>query len=161
VPTQLSDDEIARSHRWHAVECNNRAWTLADASARTSAEDDEMIDAAHAASFHWAKVGTDLHRARARLLLAHVHAAVNHGEQAMAYARSSADYLLSHEPPDWEAAFAHAVLAHAASAFRDDQLHNTEYRKAEELGKAIADAEDRQIFLNSFARIPKPRVGIA
>ena len=41
--------EVARWTRWFAIECNNRVWRLAEATRRTSAEDDEMLHAAHAA----------------------------------------------------------------------------------------------------------------
>jgi hypothetical protein len=156
VSTHLSPDELARSHRWHAVECNNLAWRLAEAAVRTPAQDEEMLDAAHASSFHWAIAGTELHRARARMLLAKVHAALGHAEMALAYARQSSAYILSHEPPDWEVAFTHAVLAHAAFAAGDMDLHRSEHRAAQELGNAISDPEDRDVFLRSFAAIPKP-----
>jgi hypothetical protein len=116
-----------------------------------------MLNAAHASAFHWAKVGTELHHARARMLLARVHASLGHGDQAINYAQQSNDYLLSHDPPDWEVAFAHAVLAHAAFAAGDDALHRAEYAKAREVGDAIADPEDKDIFLRSFNHIPKPK----
>jgi len=156
VSTHLSPEEAARSHRWHAVECNNLAWELANAAARTPAQDEEMLHAAHASAFHWAIAGTELHNARARMLLAKVHAALGHAEMALAYSRQSSDYILSHEPPDWEVAFAHAVLAHAAFAADDTALHYSEYVAAQQLGKAIADPEDRDVFLRSFAAIPRP-----
>jgi hypothetical protein len=116
-----------------------------------------MLDAAHASAFHWAIAGTELHRARARMLLAKIHAVLGHAEMAMAYARDSNAYVLSHDPPDWEAAFAHAILAHAAFAAGDADLHRSEYTAAHELGEAISDPEDRDIFLRSFAAVPRPR----
>ena len=157
MPTDLSPEEVTRSHRWHAVECNNLAWGLADAPARTPAQDEQMLNAAHASAFHWATVGTELHLARARLLLAKVHAVLGHPHMAIAYARQSNDYILSHDPPDWEAAFAHAVLAHAAYAVGDPNLHSAEYALAQHLGDAISDSEDRQIFLKAFTSVPRPK----
>jgi hypothetical protein len=116
-----------------------------------------MLDAAHASAFHWAKVGTALNNARAQMLLAHVLASLGHGQIAMAYARQSNEYLLSDDPPDWVAAFAHAFLAHAAFAARDAELHHSEYAEARELGKGISDPEDSRIFFKSFNVIPRPR----
>ena len=110
MPTNLSPEEIARSHRWHAVECNNVAWELAALPDRTNVQDEEMLDAAHASAFHWAKIGNELNRARARMLLGHVYAALGDGKPALAYAQRSYDYLAAQEPPDWELAFAHAIL---------------------------------------------------
>lgn len=152
----LSPEEIARSHRWHAAECNNLAWELSDRPERTPIEDEEMLNAAHASAFHWTKVGTELSRARAQMLLGHVHAALGNGQAALLYAQQSFDYLVAHNPPDWEIAFAHAILAHAASAAGDASLHQQHYARAKELGRAIAAPEDKEIFFKTFNLIPNP-----
>ncbi|MFH1568118.1 MAG: hypothetical protein ABIL09_08980, partial [Gemmatimonadota bacterium] len=154
--TDLSPEEIAASHRWHAIECNNRAWQLSEQPRRSPAENEQMLHAAHAAAFHWAQVGTELHQARARMLLGHVCAAVGQGQPALAYAGRSLAYLAAHETPDWEIAFAHAVLAHAASAAGGTALHREHYTRAQELGHAIADPEDKAIFHKTFDLIPAP-----
>jgi len=156
MPTDLSPDEIARSHRWHAIECNNIAWTLSDLPARTAPQAEEMLNAAHASAFHWGKVGTELNRARAAMLLGHVYAALGLGQAALTYAQQSYDYLAAHEPPDWELAFAHAILAHAAFAAGEDERHQEYYARAQELGQAIADPEDKEIFFHTFNLIPSP-----
>jgi hypothetical protein len=156
MPTELSPEEIERSHRWHAIECNNLAWMLSDLPARTNAQDEEMLHAAHASAFHWGVVGTELQQARARMLLGHVYAALGLGQAALQYAQQSYDYLAAHEPPDWEIAFAHAILAHAAFAAGEDELHAAHYAAAQELGRTIADSEDREIFHATFDHIPGP-----
>jgi hypothetical protein len=156
MPRELSPEEITRSHRWLAVECNNLAWDLSNRADRTPAQDDEMRNAAHASAFHWAAVGTELNRARADMLLGRVYAALGVGDAAVAYARRSFDYLVAHDPPDWEIAFAHAILAHAAFSARDAASHTRNYEKAKELGDAIADPEDRRIFFATFNAIPGP-----
>lgn len=156
MTTDLTPEEIARSHRWHAIECNNLAWRLSDLPGRTPVQDDEMLNAAHASAFHWSVVGTELNQARATMLLGHVHAALGSGDAARRYAQSSYDYLAAHDPPDWEIAFAHAILAHAAFAAGDAALHQQHYARAQELGEAIADPEDKEIFSNTFRFIPAP-----
>jgi hypothetical protein len=153
---KLTPDEIQRSHQWHAIECNNLAWTLADQPTRTEKETEDMLHAAHASAFHWSKVGTELHLARANMLLAHVHARLGDGKFALEYARQSFGYLLAHNPPDWEAAFAHAILAHAAFAAGEISLYKGYYAKAAELGEAIADLQDKEIFSLTFKTIPVP-----
>ena len=156
MPTDLSPEEITRSHKWHAIESNNLAWNLADRPARTAAEDEEMLHAAHASAFHWAKAGTVLNQARANMLLAHVHAALRDGRAALAYAEQCNDYLAAHDPPDWEMAFSQAVLAHAAYAAGEADLHREYHARAQQLGQAIADPEDKEIFLRTFNLIPSP-----
>lgn len=156
MSNQLSPEEITRSHRWHAIECNNLAWKLSEQPARTPLQNEEMLNAAHASAFHWAQVGTELHQARARMLLAQVHAALGNGELALTYAQQSYDYLVAHNPPDWEIAFAHAVLAHAAFAAGQATLHREHYTRAQELAQAIADPEDKEVFFKTFNLVPGP-----
>jgi hypothetical protein len=141
-------------HRWFAIEANNRAWRLAEAETRSAAEDAEMLTAAHAAAFHWSQVGTPLNIARAQMLLGHVHALLGDAKPALAYARASFDFVASHPSPDWEVAFAHAVLANAGAAARDRELHRKHYAEAKTLGDALQDEEERAIFAATFRRIP-------
>ena len=155
MPTEQTPEEIAKSHRIHAVHCNNLAWRLSELTGRTPEQDTEMLNASHAAAFHWSKVGTDLNMARAEMLLGHVHSALGHGEQAMRYARSSYEYIVAHDPPEWEIPFAHAVLAHAAHVFGDPQLHAKHYLIANQLGAELEE-EDRLIFYKTFDLIPRP-----
>jgi hypothetical protein len=153
---ETSAEEIARSHRWHAIQCNNAAWSLSELAARTAHQDAEMLDAAHAAAFHWSKVGSELQVIRAKMLLGHVHASLGHGDLALGYAHESYEYVVNHDPQDWELALAHAVLAHAAFAADERNLHHEHYARANALGDAIADPEDREIFFATFTRIPGP-----
>ena len=149
-------EEIAKWQRWFAVECNNRAWRLAEQTTRSPAEDEEMLHCAHAAALHWGKVGTGLHRARATMLLGQVHAFVCDGKRALHYARESFAYVTSHDSPTWEVAFAHAVLANAAAANDERSLHATHYARAKALGGALTDDEERAIFEATFRTIPAP-----
>lgn len=141
-------------HRWFAVEANNRAWRLAEAQARSASEDADMLSAAHAAHFHWSQVGTPVNIARAQMLLGHVHALLGDADRALAYARTSFDFVASHSSPAWEVAFAHAVLANAGAAARDRELHREHYAAAKSLGEALEDEEERQIFAATFRGIP-------
>ena len=41
-------EDVDKWHKWFAVESNNRAWRLAEQTTRTPAEDEEMLNSAHA-----------------------------------------------------------------------------------------------------------------
>jgi hypothetical protein len=153
---QPTEADPAKWHRWFAVEANNRAWRLAESAARSETEDAEMLDAAHASAFHWARVGTPLHAARGQMLLGHVHALLGRGGPAMQYARAAFDYVMSHDSPPWEVAFAHAVLAHAGAAAGDRAIHARHHAEAGVLGAALADEEERTIFEQTFRTVPRP-----
>ncbi len=149
-------DEDVEQHRRHAIECNNSAWELAAQPEITAEEKDLLLNLAHCAAHHWSKVGTPLNVARADMLLARAHAIAGNGTLALRYAERSHDFLASQESPDWEMAFSHAMLAHAHHAAGQVPEHAQLYAQAQALGKAIADPEDRKVFLATFDIIPKP-----
>lgn len=149
-------DEINKWHRYFGVEGNNRAWDLASKAQRTAAEDQEMLNLAYTAAYHWSKVGKPVNDARADVTLAHVHALLKHGELALKYAQRSLAFCEQHpnEREDWDLAFAHMEMAHAAAALGDPHLHAQHYAEARRLGQGIAEEEDRKVFLEELARIP-------
>ena len=151
-----SSDEISQWQKRFAVACNNRAWELVERADRTPSEVHEMLHAAHASAWHWARVGTALNEARANMLLGLAHALVGEGALGLRYAMLAFNYFNEHEAPDWEQAFAHATLAAAGRSAGNSALHAEHWGEADRLGRAIADEQDRDIFMRSFAQIPKP-----
>lgn len=149
-------EEIADWNRWFAVEFNNRACEIAEDPSRTPAETEELLHAAHAAAVHWSKTGTALTHARADTLLGLAYAILSHGSLAMHHARRSFDYLTSIASPGWEIALAHAVLAFAAFAARNPELHARHYTLAQSLGNSIVDELEKEIFLRTFRQLPVP-----
>ena len=148
-----SDEEIAKWRKWFARESNNRGWELVELAQRTPAQAEEMVHAAHASALLWGKSGTDLNAARAHLLLGVVHGLAGDGALALRYAKVSLDYFTAHDCPDWEIAYAHAAMACAAHAAGDRGLHERHYREAARRNEAIADPEDREIFMRTFRQI--------
>lgn len=151
-----SSDDIQQWQKRFAVACNNRAWALVEQADRTPSEVHEMLHAAHASAWHWARVGTSLNEARANMLLGMAHGLAGEGALGLRYAMLAFNYFNEHEAPDWEQAFAHAALAAAAKSAGQAALHAEHYAEAGRLGQAIADEQDRDIFMRSFTQIPKP-----
>lgn len=142
-------------HKQFAAAANNRAWDLA-VIRRTPAQDQEMINAAHASAWHWSSVGTVQHRMRATMLLAEVYALLGHGRSAMRHAQEMRSYFLNEkDTPDWELAFTHVIYAHAAHAAGEHDVHRQAYADAAAAIKAIADDEDRSIVAKTFNQVPK------
>jgi hypothetical protein len=84
------------------------------------------------------------------------HAFAGDGPLALRYAMSSFNYFNEHEAPDWEQAFAHAVLAAAAAASGNPELHAEHYAEAARLGSSIADSAEREVFERTFVHVPQP-----
>ena len=155
MPEPSEQDDTQRWHKRFAVECNNRAWALS-VQTRSTAEDREMLDAAHASAWHWAQVGSELNRMRATMLVAEVHASLGMGASALALAETARRYFLGRDTPDWEIACAHAVYAHAAHAAGHAAEHRDAYGLASAALAAIGDEEDRKIIAKTFDQVPRP-----
>jgi hypothetical protein len=153
-----ASDDVSVWHRRFAAAANNRAWDLS-VQTRNAAEDEEMLNAAHASAWHWAQVGTELNRMRATMLLAEVHALLGLGQSALAYADKMRTYFLGAQPPDWEVAFVHVVHAHAASAAGETEKHRASYGLAVAAIEAVSNERERGNVASTFAHVPKPDGG--
>lgn len=143
-------------HRYFGSTANNRAWTLAEMPA-DEVDRDELLNAAHAAAWHWQQIGNEVNRMRACMLLAQAHARAGLGSSALAYAERMRAYFLSaSNTPDWERAFTHVVHAHAAAAAGAPQQHADSYANAQAALRAVADDEDRAIVERVFRHVPRP-----
>ena len=149
-------EDFAAWHRHFGVEANNRAWRLADQRSGT-ADDDELLNAAHAAAWHWQAIGKEQHHMRATMLLAHVHALRGDGALALQYATRMRDFFVAAGNTEaWELALAHAIHANAArlSGRRADYVDS--YGKAQAALAEVHNQEERDILACTFAHIPAP-----
>jgi hypothetical protein len=152
-----SPEETATWQRRLASQANNRAWSLSEANLRTTDEDEEMLQAAHAAMHLWKIVGTKNNIAHAAQLLAHAYAKLNLPGPAKHYLAKSEPVFYSAQSEPWEVALAHAVAASVASAAGDQVAHRDYYQKAAELIAALPDPEDRSIIEATFRVLPVPQ----
>ena len=156
MANEPTDIEPESWHRFFAIESNNIAWNLVANPARTPIESIRMLDAAHAASFHWSVVGNELNVMRAKTLLSEVHAMVGFGQLAFRLANEIREYFLARPTDDWELAFVHTIHAHASYSAGELEQHQASYLAAVAAIDSISDDEDRQIVLETFDQVPKP-----
>src|SRR3954463_12860653 len=104
-----SPEEIARWQKRFAAQANNRAWRLSESQSRGPEEDEEMLQAAHAAMYFWKMVGTPGNRAHAAPLLSHVYALLKLPNPAKYYFAKSEPVFLVQDCEPWEKACAFAV----------------------------------------------------
>lgn len=151
-------EEIALWQKRLAAQANNRAWALAELHKRTPEEDEEMLQAAHAAMYFWKIVGDANNRAHAAQLVAHVYALLGLPNPAKHYLRQSQSFFLDHACAPWEQAFAHATAANVAAAAREHESHARHYREAERLVVSLVDEKDRKILSATMRVIPAPTI---
>lgn len=136
-----SPDDVAVWQRRLASQANNRAWTLSESLSRTPEEDEEMLQAAHAAMYFWKIVGNSKNHAHAAQLVAHVYALLGLAGPAQRFQAKSQPVFLGEGAEPWELAMAHAVAANVAAASMDTQAQREHYEKALHLLDTLPDAE--------------------
>jgi hypothetical protein len=149
------DTKPESRHRFYGAIANNAAWALAEVP--TDAMNRELLDAAHAAAWHWRHVGTELNRMRALMLLALAHAQARLGATALTYAEEVRTYFLANPgTPDWEIAFTHVIHGYAAWAAGAKESHARSYALGARAIAAIANDGDRDIVQRVFRHVPTP-----
>ncbi len=151
-----SSEELALWQRRLAAQANNRAWRLSESPSRSSQEDEEMLQAAHAAMYFWKQVGTANSRAHAAQLVAHVYALLKLPNPAKHYLVQSAPFFLERDCEPWEKACAFAVQASVAAVCSQPELHACSYREAERLIAALPDPKDREVLYATLRVVPIP-----
>lgn len=150
-----SDEELAKLHRYFAVESNNHAW-LTSISPSDERDPLEILQHAYVSAYHWSKVGTEINEFRANILLAHAHAFCGHGQTALTYVQRYRDYLSKHDVVGWEQGFAAMIHAQVAHVLGNIEEHATLYAEAKALVDATADAGDKEVLMLTFVQIPAP-----
>jgi hypothetical protein len=151
-----SPEDVALWQRRLASQANNRAWTLAEALRRSPDEDEEMLQAAHAAMYFWKIVGKAGNHAHAALLLAHVYALLKLPSPAAHYLGKSLPYFMQDDCAPSELAFAHAVAANVALAEGNADAYREHYSKARTAAEQLVSPGEREVFDATLRVIPAP-----
>jgi hypothetical protein len=111
-----------------------------------------MLHAAHACTFHWIFVGTAVHQQRGEWLISHVHAALDHAKEALRHAERCFELTNAnkHQMQDFDIAYAFEGLARAQAKIGDHKMAREFFDLAQQTGNAIANDEDRSIFIGDF-----------
>jgi hypothetical protein len=123
---------------------------------RTSEQDDELIDTAHASAYHWLQVGTPANRARSQWQLSRVYVVLGRPEPALHHARRCLAWCESHPEAleDWDLAYAHEALARAHALAGDAEEARRHAARARELAAGVAGAKDREHLDTDLATLP-------
>ena len=151
-----SPEETALWQRRLAAQANNRAWQLSESQSRSPQDDEDMLQAAHAAMHLWKLVGNAGNRAHAAQLVAHVYALLKLPNPAKYFLAQSEPFFLERDCEPWERAGAFAVKASVAAAAGESEVHASSYREAERRIAALPEQEDRDILNATLRVVPRP-----
>ena len=111
----ISKYSIDEANLLFAKKIHGRTWELLDKFERTAADDQEMIDAAHASLYHWRSAGNGLNHQRGEWLIARVYTVIGDKHAAIRHANCCLELTTEHKDlmRDFDIAFAYECLARA------------------------------------------------
>ena|SRR5436305_8482863 len=123
----------------------NHTWTLLERTDRGTAEDDEMVHAAHASRHHWGVVGEPVHWARGEWQVSRVYSVLRRPESALYHARRCLALAEEYDLGPFDVGCGHEALARAyqvAGGAEDVARHlGLGYAAADKL----TDEEEREL----------------
>jgi len=131
----------------------NETWTLLERTDRTPADEDRMINAAHASRFHWGNVGEPVNLAIGEWQISRVYAVLGRAEPSLYHANRSLELCRDHGIGDFSLAYAYEALAraHLVAGDRTEAARFTEL--ARRAGETIAEEEDRELLTQDLEAI--------
>lgn len=147
------------THRQLGKDLFNLTWTLIEKADRSPAEDDEMVAATHASSFHWSRGGGTLaNEARGHWQISRVYSTLGRGEPAVWHARRCLQLAeaatAAGVADDWDVPAALEGLARAQAVAGDRPAAMETRARAVAALSAIADPEDRQLIEQDLETTP-------
>ena len=145
---------LDEAHKPFAVQFNNRTWELLTKDERTSAEDEEMIHAAHASHYHWLFAGKELNEQRGEWLISHVYAVLNVPDRALFHAKKCLHLTEELDLDDFDLAYAYEGMARALACNHYLEEAEKYHVMARHAGEKIRKEEDRNIFITDLEGEP-------
>ncbi len=135
-----------------AKKIHGSVWRLLEKPDRSAADDEEMINAAHASLFHWRSAGTGLNHQRGEWLIARVYTVIGDKQAAMRHAVRCSELTEEHKDlmVDFDIAFAYECLARAHALYGSKESAQTYKEMAQQAGNDIADDEDKKYFFSDL-----------
>ncbi|CEG28793.1 hypothetical protein [Bacillus sp. B-jedd] len=147
---ELKTFEDEGINRKLAIDLFNYAWDLIEKADRSEAEDDAMVNAAHASRFHWGRVGTPLHFARGEWQISRVYSLLGRSEPALYHAKKSLGLCLTNDLGQFDLGFAYEALARGY-AVEGDELHRDEnLALARQAAEKVEKKTDREWLLKNI-----------
>ena len=149
---EIKTYKVDEAHLYFAKSINGRVWELLQKPDRSQSENDEMLYAAHACTYHWQFAGTAMHQQRGEWLISRVHVALGHAKEALRHAERCLELTQANKNmmQDFDIAYAFECLARANALMGDHKIAEEFFELAQKAGNAIANEEDRSIFMGDF-----------
>ena len=155
----MTDEPILdhKTQRRVAIHLYNRTWDLLDlGDSRTDEQTAEMLDVAHASTWHWAQIGGLEQAVVGAWIISRAYADAGIGGEAVR--QSERAFTLLHSPsdsplPDWLEASVHEGLARAHLAAGDRDAAEFSFHAATDALDRITEDDDRALIAGQLASL--------
>ena len=142
---------MSKAHRQQAAkDLFNLAWVYIRKKRRTPAEDQAMLDAAHASRHFWREFATPFNDSISEWQMSRVYALVGDGGRSMAHAKRALSISRTHKLEAWQVAFAYEACALAAAVLGDRKAALANLARARATGNTIDERDDREHFFGQL-----------
>jgi tetratricopeptide (TPR) repeat protein len=150
--TDESRYTLEEAHEKFAKMFNGRVWELLEKTNRSVEDDEELLLAQHASTYHWRHVGTVTHEQRSQWLYARIYAVLDDPDKSLSYALRCLEITQSNPAymQDFDIAYAYEAAARMHALNGQLEVAREYFAQAEKAGEAIEDPEDRKIFMGDF-----------
>ncbi len=151
----MTEVEIeVQDQRRVAVDLFNHVWARLEQSERSTAEDDDMLHAAHASRWHWGQVGGAQEIAVGEWQCSRVYAVLRRAEPALPHAHRCLEFAGHDDVAAFVAASAYEALARAHIVAADMDAARAARDESARLTAALEDLEDREVIEGDLATLP-------
>ncbi len=152
--TPMSTELDGQTQKALAASLFNRVWELLEKADRSTADDDEMVNAAHASRYLWTAIGDEQNLAVGDWQISRVYSVLGRAEPAVFHARRCLDHATQVDGQPWLLASAYEGLSRAYSVAGDRAAAGEWKAKAEQRLTEVEDADDREIVERDIATLP-------
>jgi hypothetical protein len=151
--TKKLDEMTCDEHKQLGIDLFNHAWELMEKPNRSSEEDTELLNTAHASYYHWiASKPPVVNLARGEWLVSRVYCVLNRSEPALYHAKRSLGYCVDNGIGDFDLAFGYEAVARALSLTSDPDCGKY-LELAHKAASDVKESEDREIVLQDLETI--------
>jgi hypothetical protein len=152
LPDKPSFD-LQDAHKFFSADCFNKTWSLIEKPARTSEEDEQMIQLTQASLYHWSQRPdcTSRHKSIGYWQASRVYALVGEPDAARKYGQLSLEFA-ENEPPFYRA-YAYEALARAEMVAGNREAMSTHLNEAQKLTEQVTDTESQKFLTDDLATI--------
>lgn len=141
------DEEV---HRKLAAGLFNFTWDLIDKEDRDNTENEIMVNAAHASTFHWTIVGTSLQIARGEWLISRTYALTGRSEPALFHAKKTLEMCLDENLGNFDLGFAYEAMARSFGVQGNPDKSSEFLDRATTTAEKVEKEQDREWLMSNI-----------